>query len=356
MFVTQRCVNQYFGFILDRLKRCQKLLDQYAAEQQQQRQEQHVVVGGGDSPLLAIDTAVQLPREVEQPASKLLYHAFHKLFDLQRIIQYNDPIVRLEDGSAERTFIMQIRTTQPLLGEMHPAALVAKANARYLFLIERKSVLKDATSTLRLLGWQLKDQFYPTFVEVAVKGSIRVIQYHSSLVPLVSLTVAPMLNVTTLKALLDVATANRITIDAARESSGKIARPDEVDPASVEAWMLACRRRHLYTNSACIDAGDAKSTAITAAAVTAAADTIGGGSDSTSAGSTPLSTVADHAVTRAASNDKEELEAATSTGHANHAAILTRIGTVLVVCGQFLGARCYCDSRMLLGVEARASV
>ena len=104
-FITQRCVNQYLGFISDRLHKVRRLLEQHTAD------------GTG------------LPAEHEDAVAKLLYHAFHKLFDLERIVAYDDPLVRLDDGSPERDFIMKVRTNRPLAGDFAPALLVSKADA-----------------------------------------------------------------------------------------------------------------------------------------------------------------------------------------------------------------------------------
>ena len=97
-FITQRCVNQYIGFVGDRLRRCRKLLDQHAADQTQSKSAAEPVVAVGhvdsDAQTDDADDAWGLPRDTERAVSKLLYHAYHKLFDLQRIIAYNDPIVR----------------------------------------------------------------------------------------------------------------------------------------------------------------------------------------------------------------------------------------------------------------------
>ena len=65
-FITQRCVDQYLGFISDRLHKARRLL------------EQHTTDGSA------------LRAEHEDAVAKLLYHAFHKLFDLQRIVSYGE--------------------------------------------------------------------------------------------------------------------------------------------------------------------------------------------------------------------------------------------------------------------------
>eukprot|EP00041_Stephanoeca_diplocostata_P038502 m.1521139 g.1521139 ORF g.1521139 m.1521139 type:complete len:777 (+) comp25229_c0_seq14:504-2834(+) len=107
VFVTERCINQYFGFIKDRLKRAERLLDDLEKD----------------------DSDTTLSCETFQSAfSKLLYHAYHKMFDLRRIVSGNDPLVRLDTASAERRFIMNIRQTRPLLGDFAPDVLLRNAN------------------------------------------------------------------------------------------------------------------------------------------------------------------------------------------------------------------------------------
>lgn len=104
-FVTQRCVGQYVGFIDNRLHMVRRLMEQHPGE--------------------------QLPADQEPAAAKLLYHAFHKLFDLRRIVAYQAPQVFLEDGSEERDFIMAVRTTRPLVKvrdrDFSPAGLLDQA-------------------------------------------------------------------------------------------------------------------------------------------------------------------------------------------------------------------------------------
>lgn len=102
-FLTARCVNQYMGFVGDRLKRAHRLLSEAAPG--------------------------PLPPETEAGCAKLLYHAYHKLFDLQRIVNYQDPIVRLADDSLQRDFIMKIRNTRPLVGDLDPRTLVQAVEA-----------------------------------------------------------------------------------------------------------------------------------------------------------------------------------------------------------------------------------
>ena len=45
------------------------------------------------------------------------------------VSRYEAPLVRLDDASPERSFIMKIRTNRPLAGDFAPALLIAKADA-----------------------------------------------------------------------------------------------------------------------------------------------------------------------------------------------------------------------------------
>jgi predicted nucleotidyltransferase len=106
-FLTGRCIVQYLGFISERLHRVRKMI----------------------RPFLGADGATmeKISYEAENGISKYFYHAFHKIFELKRIVHYKDPIVRFPNGSDEREFIISIRKTRPMAGEFNPSVLLAKA-------------------------------------------------------------------------------------------------------------------------------------------------------------------------------------------------------------------------------------
>ena len=114
VFLTRRCVRQYKGFVADRLARVRRLLG---------------VNGSTDSvrgdASVAVHHSLLTPAD-ENACAKLFYHAFHKLFDLQRVVAGKEPSVWLPDGH-ERDFIMTIRTTRPLQGALDPHVLLKRA-------------------------------------------------------------------------------------------------------------------------------------------------------------------------------------------------------------------------------------
>jgi len=87
--LTLRCVNQYRGFIYDRLR----------------------VVNDEKS------KAYVLPRRLQ----KEFYYALHKHYDLQRISKGRYPSV--EPSNSERDFIMRVRHADTLKGELEPEKL-----------------------------------------------------------------------------------------------------------------------------------------------------------------------------------------------------------------------------------------
>lgn len=93
-FLTIRCAKQYLGFISERLLRVKELLDP------------------GRSPGDAVpeDDAPLEPEKAGQ-LSKLLYHAHHKLLELNRILEGGCPQVVLT--GAEREKVMQLRLQRP---------------------------------------------------------------------------------------------------------------------------------------------------------------------------------------------------------------------------------------------------
>jgi len=104
-FLTQRCVSQYLGFIADRLGKIEKKHAQFEGER------------------------------VEP--SKLLYHAYHKLLDLERVVRGQDPLVLLPEE--ERDFVLGIR--RPMLQEE-----VAEHRQNILVRIEAvKDLMKSST-------------------------------------------------------------------------------------------------------------------------------------------------------------------------------------------------------------------
>mmetsp|Transcript_16797 Transcript_16797/g.47978 ORF Transcript_16797/g.47978 Transcript_16797/m.47978 type:complete len:638 (+) Transcript_16797:51-1964(+) len=118
-FLTLRCARQYMGFISERLQRA-------AAE---------VAV---DSARSAFDEAAG------KRVSKCLYHAYHKLFELRRILAGGDPAVALH--GEEREFVLDLRARPP---ESLQAAQSSIASAE----AEREKLLRlldDAHASARL--------------------------------------------------------------------------------------------------------------------------------------------------------------------------------------------------------------
>eukprot|EP00455_Lapot_gusevi_P045950 TRINITY_DN5961_c0_g1_i4.p1 TRINITY_DN5961_c0_g1~~TRINITY_DN5961_c0_g1_i4.p1 ORF type:complete len:202 (+),score=55.68 TRINITY_DN5961_c0_g1_i4:85-606(+) len=83
--LSQRVIHQYFGFIMDRFHR--------------------------------------IGKHGKERANKLLYHAFHKMFDLKRLLRGVPP--RVVSTGAEREFIMHIREGE-LTGEFEESKLIAR--------------------------------------------------------------------------------------------------------------------------------------------------------------------------------------------------------------------------------------
>lgn len=114
IFLTRRCVRQYKGFVADRLARVRRLLGVNSCTDNVR----------GDAPVVGHHAPLTLADE--NACAKLFYHAFHKLFDLQRVVVGKEPSVWLPDGH-ERDFIMSIRTTRPLQGVLDPHVLLKRA-------------------------------------------------------------------------------------------------------------------------------------------------------------------------------------------------------------------------------------
>lgn len=98
-FLTCRCAKQYLGFIGDRLGRAGT----------------------------ALDVAGQFDEVKAAKASKWLYHAHHKIFELQRILDGEEPKVAL-DGE-EREFVLALRTKPPATAD-DAKTLVAQGEQR----------------------------------------------------------------------------------------------------------------------------------------------------------------------------------------------------------------------------------
>ncbi|CAJ1445009.1 unnamed protein product [Effrenium voratum] len=117
-FLTLRCAKQYMGFISERLYRAQDLLK--------------VEEGDGLNPQKASEL------------SKLLYHANHKMLELDRILQGGSPAVALT--GKERQAVLQLRLQRPSsLAEARK--LVEQAE---LFRAQLATDLKAAESEQRL--------------------------------------------------------------------------------------------------------------------------------------------------------------------------------------------------------------
>lgn len=132
-FLTKRCILQYIGFISERLHN----------------------VKGRIKPYISKDgmTTEGIPSDAESRISKYFYHAFHKIFELKRIVHYKDPIVTFSNGSEEREFIIGIRKTRPLTGELDPLILLKKAKC---MLKEIKQDWEDVDKTRKDHGQALR--------------------------------------------------------------------------------------------------------------------------------------------------------------------------------------------------------
>jgi len=86
-FITLRCARQYLGFIADRLSRASRELE--------------ACTPAGE----ALDEASA------RRVSKWLYHGYHKLFELARILEAGRPSVALAGN--ERNFVLEIRLQPP---------------------------------------------------------------------------------------------------------------------------------------------------------------------------------------------------------------------------------------------------
>jgi len=86
-FLTVRCANQYFGFIKDRVCRAATELEGVSAG------------------------VCSLPSDALRRIGKLLYHAYHKVFELRRILAGGQPIVELV--GEEHRFVMNLRLSPP---------------------------------------------------------------------------------------------------------------------------------------------------------------------------------------------------------------------------------------------------
>ncbi|CAD7944168.1 unnamed protein product [Amoebophrya sp. A120] len=136
MFLTLRSVAQYLGFIGERLYRAKKEVAEWPeillAEEEDKdgkfvelngNKERGGVAqkttGGGQEGVSVLPAApshqmtmspLDLSEQETQAAkrvSKLLYHAWHKIFELQRILNLEEPLVKLEGKQHE--FVMQSR-------------------------------------------------------------------------------------------------------------------------------------------------------------------------------------------------------------------------------------------------------
>lgn len=107
-FLTCRCVSQYMGFISDRLHKAAPELD-----------------------------LIQVGEEAAgKRFSKFLYGAWHKIFDLQRVLEGKEPLVALKGD--EHSFVMGLRLRPPASRE------------------EAQSALDSCTARLKELGEKAK--------------------------------------------------------------------------------------------------------------------------------------------------------------------------------------------------------
>ena len=114
-FLNTRCINQYVGFIHERLYQVRKLLKPYRESSENEKE-------GGSL------KNCRIPPNIEDGIAKYFYHAYHKIFELQRIVNYEDPIVTYVTDSPQHKSIMDIRRTRPLVGEFNPEKLLKTAN------------------------------------------------------------------------------------------------------------------------------------------------------------------------------------------------------------------------------------
>eukprot|EP00541_Cyclophora_tenuis_P019019 CAMPEP_0116560770 /NCGR_PEP_ID=MMETSP0397-20121206/11187_1 /TAXON_ID=216820 /ORGANISM="Cyclophora tenuis, Strain ECT3854" /LENGTH=200 /DNA_ID=CAMNT_0004086789 /DNA_START=234 /DNA_END=833 /DNA_ORIENTATION=- len=111
-FLTSQCAGQYVGYIGSHLARAKKLVNK------NNNKNSKIV----DNP---------------QAFSKAMYHVFHKLLELRRILDGQDLHVALR--GKEREFVYAIRTTQDeLQGDLAPKVLLKKADSMLARLREQK--------------------------------------------------------------------------------------------------------------------------------------------------------------------------------------------------------------------------
>jgi len=99
-FLTLRCAGQYLGFVADRLHKAKPELD---------------LIASGDA-------------SAASRFSKCLYHAWHKLFELARVLRGEEPVVALKGD--EHSFVMGLRLRPPRSGD-EARTILEEAKAKF---------------------------------------------------------------------------------------------------------------------------------------------------------------------------------------------------------------------------------
>lgn len=116
-FLTDVAFRQYLGFIRVHISRARSYLTPPPPAEG---------LDDGDRSGGAAATAPPpLAPDVERAVSKALYHTYHKLFECRRLLRGEALHVRLRGD--EHAHVWRIRTASPLVGELAPDALIARA-------------------------------------------------------------------------------------------------------------------------------------------------------------------------------------------------------------------------------------
>eukprot|EP00931_Biecheleriopsis_adriatica_P008374 TRINITY_DN109574_c0_g1_i1.p1 TRINITY_DN109574_c0_g1~~TRINITY_DN109574_c0_g1_i1.p1 ORF type:complete len:899 (-),score=158.64 TRINITY_DN109574_c0_g1_i1:147-2444(-) len=114
-FLTLRCAAQYLGFISDRLHKAAPEVDE---------------IDGDEAP--------------RKRFSKCMYHAYHKIFELKRILSGGEPSVVLE--GEERGFVMGLRL-QPPQSSDEASTILEAARAQYSELGKALDTMRESSTS-----------------------------------------------------------------------------------------------------------------------------------------------------------------------------------------------------------------
>jgi len=119
-FLTMSCVSQYIKFVSKRLEIIEKLLPVCKKE--------GVEGSENDCPPRKVQT---LDEETEDAVAKHFCLAFQKLYNLRRVVRYEDPVVVCRTGTEEHSDIMSILRSRPL----DPQNLLGRARSMLQIII-----------------------------------------------------------------------------------------------------------------------------------------------------------------------------------------------------------------------------